>query len=44
MNDMDIKEFGGDNFFKEISDSLKDRIKNIYTKINDYFEKNLELA
>jgi hypothetical protein len=44
LNEMEIKEFGGNAFFKEIPDSLKERIKNLYTKINDYYEKNMDLA
>jgi hypothetical protein len=44
LNEMGIKEFGGETFFKDLPDSLKERIKNLYTKINDYYEKNMELA
>ena len=38
-----VKEFGGDNYHLEIPDILKERLKNIYTKINDYFDKNKDL-
>ena len=44
MTDLKVKDFGGDLFYMEIPDLLKERLKNIYTKINDYFEKNKELA
>jgi len=43
LNDNKIKEFGGENYNLEIPESLKERLKNIYTKINDYFDKNSEL-
>jgi len=43
LNENKIKEFGGENYNLEIPETLKERLKNIYTKINDYFERNKEL-
>jgi hypothetical protein len=43
LNENKVKEFGGENYNMEIPETLKERLKNIYTKINDYFDKNKEL-
>lgn len=43
LNENKVKEFGGENYNLEIPETLKERLKNIYTKINDYFDKNREL-
>jgi len=43
LNENKVKDFGGENYNNEIPEVLKERLKNIFTKINDYFEKNKEL-
>lgn len=43
LNENKVKEFGGENYNIDIPEILKERLKNIFTKINDYFEKNKEL-
>lgn len=43
LSENKVKEFGGELYYLEIPDTLKERMKNIYTKVNDYFDRNKEL-